>query len=96
MAAATSWTKTQLRGNALHRGRGCVLIQFHSSAQESIGIEVAEHDAGVSERGVRSAASVAGGAGLGPCAARPYLEETPGIDPGDGSTAGSKAFNVHG
>ena len=62
-------------------------VEFLRAAQEIIGIEIAAHDIGVGDGRVGSAASVAGGAGVGAGALRADGQETRAVDPRDGAAA---------
>ncbi len=66
------------------------------AAEEVVGVEAAEHDVGVGERGLLGAAAVTGGARIGTRALRPDLQEPAGIDPADRSAAGADRLRAHG
>ena len=76
---------------------GCARRRASSvAAEEVVGVEAAEHDVGVGERGLLAAAAVAGGARIGAGALRPDLQEPAGVDPADRAAAGADRLRAHG
>jgi hypothetical protein len=62
-------------------------VEAHAPAQEEIGIEITQHEVRVRHRGLASAERVAGGAGIGPRAVGPHLQEVHAIEACHGSAA---------
>ena len=50
----------------------------------------------IGHRGLGSSQPVAGRAGIGPRTARPHLETTPSVEPGDTAAPGANLGNIYG
>jgi hypothetical protein len=75
---------------------GCRPIERHGAAQEEAGIEKAQHQVGVGQRRPGTAAGVAGGARIGPGAARADAQQAAVVDVGDAAPAGPDLDHVDG
>ena len=49
-SAASSRRKAELVGEPLHGGDGCVAVELHLAAEETVGVDAAEHDVRVGQR----------------------------------------------
>src|SRR6185295_1152302 len=58
-------------------------VERHAAAVEEAGVEVAEDDVRVGERGLLTAPAIAGGPGIGPRAPRPHPDQPARIHLGD-------------
>jgi len=70
-------------------------VEAHASAEEGLGVEVAEHAGGVGYRRQFAAAAVTGRAGIGAGALRADAHQAALVAPGDGAAAGTDRADVH-
>ena len=66
------------------------------AAEKIVGIKVAGHEVGVGHRRAQSAASIAGGAGIGASALRADVEKPAAVEPSDRAAAGGDRGHIEG
>ena len=78
----------------LDRLRRRVDVERHLAAEEEVGVEVAEHEVGVGDRGLRPAAAVTGRAGVGARGLRAAGEQPERVDVGERPAADADLDHV--